>query len=92
MEIESGKFTQTIKIKSPYIFQRVFSFLCEKIKLSHIKAIKKIQKKSNIDIEYYRKIIHWYRIIKEIGKGQEFLINTKFLIFKGEYKKGKKQG
>ena len=92
MKFESAKFTQNSKISSFVIFKRVISFLCEKAKLSLIKQNKKIQKALNIDIEYFKKVSQRYRIIQENGKRQEFLINTNYLIFEGEYKNGKKHG
>ena len=92
MENKSTSVTQINKIKSVIIVKRVFSFLDEKTKLSLINHNKKIQKKLNIDIENFKKESQRYRIILENGKGQEFLINTNYLIFEGEYKNGKKHG
>ena len=92
MEIKSSSFAQIKNIKSPYIFKKVFSFLCQITKLSLIAHNKKIQKVFQIDTESFRKISQRYRIIQNDGKGQEFLINTNYLIFEGEFKKGKKHG
>ena len=92
MEIKSTVFTQIKNNKSAYIFKKVFSFLCEKAKLLLINYNKKIQKELNINIESFKKESQRYRIILKNGKGQEFLINTRYLIFEGEYKNGKKHG
>ena len=92
MENKSTGLAQIKKIKSAYIIKKVFSFLDEKTKLLLINYNKKIQKKLNIDIECFKKESQRYRIILENGKGQEFLINTNYLIFEGEYKNGKKHG
>ena len=89
---KSSAITQIKYIKSSYIFKMIFSSLCSKTKLSLIIYNKKIQKKLKIDIENYKKASQRYRIIGDNGKGQEFLINTNYLIFEGEYKNGKKHG
>ena len=66
--------------------------LLQMTKFSLINHNKKIQKVFQIDTESFRKISQRYRIIQNDGKGQEFLINTNYLIFEGEFKKGKKHG
>ena len=83
---------QINKIKSNLILKKIFSLIWERIKLLLLTYNKRIQKRLKIDIENYRKESQRYRIILENGKGQEFLINSKYLIFEGEYKKGKKHG
>ena len=92
MEIGANSFTQINNIKSIYIFKKVFSFLEEKTKLLLLNHNKKIQNILKIDIESFKKVSQRYRIIFESGTGLEFLINTNYLIFEGEYKDGKKHG
>ena len=53
---------------------------------------KKIQNKLKIDIESFKKESQRYRIVHENGICKEFLKNTKYLIFEGEFKDGKKHG
>ena len=79
-------------IKSVYFIRMVFSLLKENRKLMKLSYTKKIQKELEIDINNFKKASQKYRIISENGKGQEFLINTKYLIFVGEFKNGKKHG
>ena len=78
--------------KSVYFLKIVFSLLKENKKLMILSYSKKIQKQLEININNYKKACKKYRIISENGKGQEFLRNTKYLIFEGEYKNGKKHG
>ena len=92
MENESSIFARIKNIKSILILRKVFSLLNEKTKLSISYHNKKIEKDLSISINDYIKVSQKYRIIQPNGKGQEFLINTKYLIFEGEFKKGKKHG
>ena len=80
-----------LKIKSDYIFYISFSFLNEKYKLNIIRYNKVLQKKLNIDINYFKKISGKYKIIVN-GKGKEYLLDKNYIIFSGEYKNGKKNG
>ena len=77
-------------IKSQYILLKVLSFLEEKPKLNMIIYNKKLQKKININIEYYKKISKKYKIEGITGKGKEYDIDTNRLLFEGEYLDGKK--
>ena len=79
-----------LDIKSLYIIKNVFSFLQLKQKLAIIIFNKNIQKKLNINIEDYKKVSNKYKKDKYNGKGKEYIKNTERLIFKGEYKNGKK--
>ena len=80
------------KIKSIYIFKKIFSFLSEYIKLDLIQYNIKSQKKLQISIEDYKNKCKIYRTIWKNGKGKEFDIFTNNLIFEGEYKNGRKNG
>ncbi len=92
MEFETNSFTQINNIKSIYLLKKVFSLVDEKIKLLLLNHNKKIQKKLKIDIERFKKLSQRYRIILENGICREFLINTNYLLFEGEFKDGKKHG
>ena len=89
MEFETNSLTQINNIKSIYLFKKVFSLLDEKIKLLLLNHNKKIQKKLKIDIERFKKLSQRYRIILENGICREFLINTNYLLFEGEFKDGR---
>ena len=79
-------------IKSPLIIKKIFSFLYEKTKLDIIKYNKYFQKLFLLKVGHYRKISGKYKIEGINGEGKEFILNTKILIFEGEYKNGKKNG
>ena len=91
---ELGEFNYTINfrdIKSSYIIERIFSFLCEKQKLIMIINNKDIQKTLSVDLNDYRRTGGKYKIGGKNGKGREYLLKTKML-FEGEYINGKKHG
>ena len=92
MENNPVLFANIGNIKSIYFTKIVFSLLKENRKLMILSYTKAIQKELEIDINNDKKACQKYRIISENGKGQEFLRNTKYLIFEGEYKNGKKHG
>ena len=79
-------------IKSNVIFKKIFSFLNLNLKLDLIKYNKKIQNKFQIDINYYKKISGKYIKGKRNGKGKEYTLDKKYLIFEGEYLNGKRNG
>jgi len=79
-------------IKSSYNIEMIFSFLNEKRKLNMIIYNKEIQKMLLIDIEDYKKISGKYKIVKQNGKGKEFILYTSKQIFEGEYLDGKRNG
>ena len=92
-EIEDIKFKKNIRnIQSLYILKTIFSFLNESLKLNLIIYNKELQKKFLVDIENYKKISGKYRIGEKNGIGREYIINTKRLIFEGEYLDGKRNG
>ena len=81
------------KIKSIYILKKILSLLWENKKLDLFKYNKQWKKKLLPDeIEYYKKSSYRYVIIKENGIGEEYILNTNILIYKGEYLKGKRNG
>ena len=92
MENNPVLFTNIGNIRSVYIIKIVFSFLEENKELMILSRNKTIQKELEIDINNFKKASRIKRIISENGKGQEFLRNTKYLIFEGEYKNGMKHG
>ena len=75
-----------------YYKQKIFSFLNLNLKLDLIKYNKNIQHKFQIDINYYKKISGKYIKGKRNGKGKEFTLDKKYLIFEGEYLNGKRNG
>jgi len=79
-------------IKSSYIIKEVFSFLKEKNKLNIIIYNRELQKIIGVDIEDYKKIDGKNKKGIKNGKGKEYLLNTKILIFEGEYLNGKRNG
>ena len=91
MEIEAN-FTKINSIKSIYILEKVFSLLDKKIELLLLNHNKKIQNKLKINIESFKKLSQRYRIIIDKRICREFLKNTNYLIFEGEFKDGKKHG
>ena len=79
-------------IKSKYILNGIFSYLDLNRKYDVIKYNKGIQKKLQIDIEYYKILSGRYIEGRRNGMIKEYLIDTKNLIFEGEYKNGKRNG
>ena len=81
-------------IKSKYILNGIFSYLDLNRKFDVIKYNKRIQKKLQIDIEYYKILSGRYIEIegRENKMIKEYLLDTNHLIFEGEYKNGKRNG
>jgi len=77
-------------IKSAFILKELFSFLNEKIILGIIIYNKNLQKKVEVDINNYKKISCKYKVGEKNGKGCEYKLNTKILIFEGDYRNGKR--
>ena len=78
-------------IKSSFIIKGIFSFLYKKQRLNMITYNKSLQNMLIVDIEDYKKISGKCKIGGKNGKGSEYLLNTKNLIFEGEYLNGKKK-
>ena len=79
-------------VKSQYILKIMFSFINEKRKLNMIIYNKELQKKLDVDIVEYKKLSGKYKIGEKNGKGKEYKLITKELIFEGEYLNGKRNG
>jgi len=79
-------------IKSLYILKNIFSFLPEKQTLKLIIYNIHLQKQFDINIEDYKRISGIYREGGKNGKGKEYNISTKIMIFKGEYLNGERNG
>ena len=80
------------KIKSVFIMKKVTYLLEEKRKLLLFNYNKSIQIKLNIGITDYMLHSQIYKIGGKNGKGKEYEVFNKKLIFEGEYKNGKKNG
>ena len=80
------------KIKSVFIMKKVTCLLEEKRKLLLFNYNKSIQIKLNIGITDYMLHSQIYKIGGKNGKGKEYEVFNKKLIFEGEYKNGKKNG
>ena len=79
-------------IKSSHIINKIFSYVNENRKLNIIKYNKSFQNILLINIEYYKKISGKYKINGINGNGEEYGLITDKIIFKGEYKNGKRNG
>ena len=53
---------------------------------------KQLQKNLGIGIEDIKKLSRRYKIEGKNGKGKEYILNTNYLIFEGEYSNKKKNG
>ena len=76
------------KIRSIYIFKRIFDLVIYKIELKVLKYNKNLQKKLSLSIEDYKKLSGRYIIYV----GKEYDSTDKKLIFEGEYIKGERNG
>jgi len=81
-----------IDIKSIIILKKIFSILHEKQKLNLIINNKRLQKLFFIDIKDYKQISGKYKIIEKDGKGKEYILDTKIVIFEGDYINKKRNG
>ena len=88
--IKSEKYIESIA--SLYILKDIFSFLSENQKLNLIIYNKSLQKKLDINIEYYKGISWRYKEGEKNGKGKEYDISSKVTLFEGEYINGKRNG
>ena len=79
-------------VKSLYIITNIFSYLNDKQKLSLIHYNKQIQKRLEINFEFFKKISGREIIGERNGFGVEYDLNSSSLIFEGEYKNGKRNG
>ena len=81
-----------IHIKSVHILKILFSHLWINRKLNILSYNKQIQNILKLNINNYKTISHREKIAEKNGSGKEYIINTDFEIFNGEYKNGKKDG
>ena len=79
-------------VKSFYIFKKIFRNLDERKKLNIIKYNINLVTKFGINIDYVKKISGKYKINGINGYGEEYNQKTNYLIFEGEYLKGKRNG
>ena len=79
-------------IKSRYILKKVFSYLNDKRKSLISLFNLKLQDVINVDIELIKKVSGIYKDAPKNGKGKEYILDTKKLIFEGEYVNRKKSG
>ena len=79
-------------VKSNYIFKTIFSFLDEKKKLNMIIYNKIFQRKFGFNIELYKTMSGILHNGGRNGYGTEILLDTKVIIFEGEYKNNKRHG
>ncbi len=75
------KFGLIGEVKSKFIIEKIFSFLDERKKLDIIKYCRGFRKIFSIDIEYYKKINGKYKEDGINGKGREYTLKYKHLIF-----------
>ena len=81
------------KIKSKYIFKKVFTFLCKFKKFELIINNKLLQNKLEVNIEDYKKESgRIVKIEKEKGILMEYISGTNILLYEGEFLNGKKNG
>ena len=79
-------------VKSFYIFKKIFLNLDERKKLNIVKYNRNLVTKFGINIDYVKKISGKYKINGINGYGEEYNQKTNYLIFEGEYLKGKRNG
>ena len=79
------------KIKSPFIIEKVFSYLDERRKLEIVRYNKVIQKNLNINLINYRLFAGKYIIQSKNGICKIYDYNDN-LLFEGEYLNGKRNG
>ena len=80
------------KIKSKYIFKKVFSVLREKKILQIANYKKSFQKTLGKCLIYYKVMSRKYIIYQEKNKGRLYDANSKKLLYIGEFLNGKKNG
>ena len=78
------------RIKSSFIFKKIFNFIDDNKKLNIIRYNKHSQIKLGIDIDYFKKKCKRYIVGERNGKGKEYTKETNTLIFEGDYLNGKR--
>ena len=79
-------------IKFIYIFNKIVSFLNDSCIMEIIKYNLNVQKKLGIDISHYRKRSGKYKNGSKNGIAEEYTLDKRVLLFKGQYLNGKKNG
>ena len=79
-------------IKSNYILQTIFIHFSKKQKLEIIIYNKTIQKRLILNIDDYKEESEKYKIGEKNGFVEEYHLYDDILLFKGEYKNGKRNG
>ena len=79
-------------IKSKVIIRKVFSYLNTRKILDFIKYNNKLKNIFGYNIDDYKKLCNRYIIINRNGKGTEYLMNSKIILFEGIFKNGKRNG
>ena len=81
------------KISSLYILRKIFDLLDTRVKLTHIKYTKSLQKKLLNELDYFKKISGRYLIQDNtFNYGKEFTLDKNILVYIGGYKDGKRHG
>ena len=89
---EEEKYAKLLKVKSPFILKKIFSFLEESKQVNVTMYNKHFFKILGIDLEYIEIISGKYLISEQNGYGKEYILNSNKLIFEGEYINGKRNG
>ena len=80
------------RIKSNVIIKKIFLSLKLKVKLKMINYNKSLQRRCSVDINIYKKNAKKYIEKDEKGNNLIFSPKNNFLVYKGGYVNGKKQG
>ena len=91
-QTELNKTINIMDIKSSYIIKDIFSYINTKQKLNVLMYNKQLQELIGVEKEDYKKTSGKYKIVEKNGKGREYILNTKKLIFEGEYVNWKRNG
>ena len=80
------------KLKSLFILKKVFSLLNERKKLAICQKNKEVQKKMNIQLNFYKIVYGKYTIYEHQNQVKEYNISNDKLLFEGIYSKRKRNG
>ena len=79
-------------VKSKYIIRLIMSLLNENLKLYLIKYNNNLQNILGIDLAYYKNFSGRFIVKEKGGRGKEYTLNSKILLFEGDYVNGRKHG
>ena len=79
-------------VKSKYIINIIFSFLDENLKLYLIKYNNNLKNILGIDLGYFKNFSGRIIVQEKNGRGKEYSLNSKVLLFEGNYVNGRKHG